>query len=198
MMKQLITLLVITALSGLSYAAVPGDKVQNFTLKDHLGKSHELYSYADKDAVVLLVQGNGCPIARNAIHTYDDLQEKFKDKNVAFLMINSNLQDNQKSIAKEANEFKINFPILVDDEQAVGVALRFERTADAFVINPKNWMLEYRGALDDRLGYETQKFEAANNYVADALTAVLASKPVKVTAVEAKGCLVNIPELTGG
>ncbi len=197
-MKRLILFLVLTSISALSFAVAPGDTIQNFTLKDHLGKSHELHSYADKDAVVLLVQGNGCPIARNAIHTYDDLQEQFANQNVAFLMINSNLQDNQKSIAKEAAEFKINFPILVDDEQAVGVALKFERTADTFIINPKTWALEYRGALDDRLGYETQKFSAANNYVADALTSVLAKEPVKLKAVEAKGCLVNIPELAGG
>ncbi len=197
-MKRLILFLVLTSISALSFAVAPGDTIQNFTLKDHLGKSHELHSYADKDAVVLLVQGNGCPIARNAIHTYDDLQEQFANQNVAFLMINSNLQDNQKSIAKEAAEFKINFPILVDDEQAVGVALKFERTADTFIINPKTWTLEYRGALDDRLGYETQKFSAANNYVADALTSVLAKEPVKLKAVEAKGCLVNIPELAGG
>lgn len=197
-MKRLILFLVLTSISALSFAVAPGDTIQNFTLKDHLGKSHELHSYADKDAVVLLVQGNGCPIARNAIHTYDDLQEQFANQNVAFLMINSNLQDNQKSIAKEAAEFKINFPILVDDEQAVGVALKFERTADTFIINPKTWTLEYRGALDDRLDYETQKFSAANNYVADALTSVLAKEPVKLKAVEAKGCLVNIPELAGG
>lgn len=85
-------------------------------------------------------------------------------------------KDNQKSIAKQAAEFDIDFPILVDEEQTVGEALRFERTADTFVINPESWKIEYRGSLDDRLGYETQKIAADNHYVADALDAVLADK----------------------
>ena len=195
--KRLLVL-VCLAVTGGAFAAQPGDKVANFTLTDHLGVSHELYKYADKEAVVLFVQGNGCPIARNHIHTYAELRDQYKNKNIAFLMINSNLQDSQKSIAKEAAEFKIDFPILVDAEQKVGEALHFERTADTFVINTKDWTIAYRGALDDRLGYETQKFESNHHYVADALDAVMADKPVEITAVEAKGCLVNIPALAGG
>ena len=186
------------AVAGSAFGAQPGDKVANFTLTDHLGVSHELYKYADKKAVVLFVQGNGCPIARNHIHTYASLRDKYQDKDVVFLMINANLQDNQKNIAREAAEFKIDFPILVDEDQKVGEALRFERTADTFVIDTKNWTIAYRGALDDRLGYETQKLTASHNYVADALDSVLSGKPMEVTYTEAKGCLVNIPALSGG
>lgn len=202
MLKKIVSMLSILFLTnfccGLVLAAAPGDVVENFTLNDHQGNKHELYQYADKDLVLLFVQGNGCPIVRNALHTYADLRDQYKGKNVAFLMINSNLQDDQKRIAKEATEFKINFPILVDAEQSVGEKLRFERTADVFVINPRNWRIEYRGALDDRLGYETQKFSATKNYVADAMASLLAGQEVKVKAVEAKGCLVNIPALAGG
>ena len=195
--KQLL-LFVSLVVAGSAFGAQPGDTVANFTLTDHLGVSHELHQYADKKAVVLFVQGNGCPIVRNGLHTYKELRDKYQDKGVAFLMINSNLQDNQKRIAKEADEFDIDFPILVDEDQKVGEALRFERTADTFVIDPKTWKIAYRGALDDRLGYETQKFSASHNYAADALDDVLAGKPVDVTQVEAKGCLVNIPALSGG
>jgi len=197
-MKRIFIVIALLVLAGKGFAAGPGDTVQNFTLTDQNNVSHELYKYADKKAVVLFVQGNGCPIVRNALHTYIDLREQYQGKNIAFLMINSNLQDNQQRIAKEAAEFKIDFPIMVDENQSVGEALKFERTADVFVINPQGWRIEYRGALDDRLGYETQKIEASHNYVADALDAVLAGKPVKINAVEAKGCLVNIPALTGG
>ena len=197
MLKHIASLWILT-LAGSALAAVPGDKVDNFTLTDHTGAKHELYQYQDQDLVVLFVQGNGCPIVRNGLHTYVDLRDQYSDKKIAFLMINSNLQDNQKRIAKEAAEFKIDFPILVDADQQVGEALHFERTADVFVINTNNWQIEYRGALDDRLGYETQKVAATKNYVADAIDAVLAGEEVAVKAVEAKGCLVNIPALAGG
>lgn len=189
---SVITLLSTFALP--SFGLQPGDKMENFKLLDHTGAMHELHYLSDMQAVVLLVHGNGCPIARNALHTYKDLREKYKGQDIAFLMINSNLQDNRKSIAKEAEEFGIDFPILVDDTQLIGESLGIERTADTFIVDPKSWKVVYRGALDDRLGYETQKFEASNNYVANALDSLLKGEPIKVAAMEAKGCIVNLPE----
>lgn len=178
-----------------AHAVMPGDKVDNFTLLDHTGKAHELHYLSDMDAVVLMVHGNGCPIARNAIHTYHQLQEDYSSDKVAFLMINANFQDTRKSIAKEAEEFGIKVPILVDETQLVAESLGIERTADTFVIDPKSWKVVYRGSLDNRLGYETQKVKASENYVADALDAILAGNEVAVKTVEAKGCLVNLPGL---
>ncbi len=193
-MKKLSLMLLLSLVASASFALAPGDKMENFKLLDQNGKMHELYYLSDMKAVVLLVQGNGCPIARNALHTYKDLRTKYQDQGVEFLMINSNLQDTRTSIAKEAKEFDIDFPILVDETQLIGESLGIERTADAYVVDPKTWKVVYRGSLDDRLGYETQKFEASENYVADALDSILESKPLKVTAVEAKGCIVNLPE----
>ncbi|MCW8194644.1 redoxin domain-containing protein [Proteobacteria bacterium 005FR1] len=194
-MRGFLLFLSSVALSVCAHAVQPGDKVDNFKLLDHTGKSHELYYLSDMDAVVLMIQGNGCPIARNAIHTFHDLQEKYGPKNVAFLMLNGNLQDTRQSIAKEAEEFGIEAPILVDESQLIIESLGVERTADSFVIDPKTWKVVYRGALDDRLGYETQRQQATENHVADALDAMLAGKEVAVKSVEAKGCLVAVPGL---
>ena len=43
-------------------------------------------------------------------------------------MFNSNIQDNPARIAKEAKEFKIDFPILKDTNQELAKALGVERT----------------------------------------------------------------------
>ena len=60
---------------GASFATValalnPGDRVDNFRLVDAAGKAHELYYLSDMKAVVLMVQGNGCPIVRQAVPAY--------------------------------------------------------------------------------------------------------------------------------
>ena len=65
----------LTKIVGLMFAVQTwsleiGSRVENFRLLDHQGGSHELYYYDDKKAVVFLVQGNGCPIVRNAIPRY--------------------------------------------------------------------------------------------------------------------------------
>src|SRR5690606_28524540 len=76
----------------------------------------------------------------------------------------------------------------------VGEMLGLTRTAEVIVIDPRDWTIAYRGAIDDRIGYETQQAEAKRHYLAAALDALLAGKAVAVPRTEAKGCIVNLPE----
>ena len=175
--RALATLGLIGALSAPVQAIEPGRKVDNFRLLDQRGKSHELYYLSDMKAVVIMVQGNGCPIVRQALPALAEVRAKYRSQGVEFLLLNSNLQDTRELVAKEADEFKIDFPILLDESQLIGEALGVVRTSEVFVIDPKDWKLKYRGPMDDRLSYERQR-PAKNHYLTDALDAVLAGKPV--------------------
>ncbi len=174
-------------------AAALAERVANFKLLDQNGHSHELYYNSDASAIVIMVQGNGCPIVRNAIHDFEALEQKYTPKGVRFFMLNSNLQDTRASIAREAKEYGIDLPILVDDTQLVGETLGVIRTAEVFVIDPRTWDLVYRGPMHDRLTYEIQKKAPEHFYLADTLDAVLAGKPVEVVQRDAVGCLINFP-----
>jgi hypothetical protein len=178
----------------LASGPVLAQRVDNFRLLDHQGRSHELYYHGDAGAVVIMIQGNGCPIVRNAIGDFQALQRAYADKGVRFFMLNANLQDDRASIAQESTEFGIDIPILIDEGQLVGEALGVVRTAEVFVIDPRGWQLKYRGPMHDRITYQTQKAEASAHYLADALDAVLAGAPVAQAEREAVGCLVNFPE----
>jgi peroxiredoxin/mono/diheme cytochrome c family protein len=179
---------------GSANAMQPGDRVDNFRLLDQAGTSHELYYHSDAKAVVLMVHGVGCPIVRQSLPALDALRKDFAKRGVEFLMINSNTQDDRAALAREAAEFGIDLPILRDETQLVGEALGVTRTAEVFVIDPKTWKLAYRGAIDDRLSLGAQKPKAQHHYLTDALTAVVAGKPVAVKEAEAVGCVVNLTE----
>lgn len=172
-------------------AQASATRIGDFTLLDHNGASHQLSWYSDQNAVVLFVQGNGCPIVRNGSHTVREIREAFKDQNVTFLMLNPQSQDTRDSIVKEAAEFGYDFPILLDESQLVAQSLGVDRTAEVFVIDPKKREILYRGPVDDRLGYETQKPQASNHYLRDALSAVVSGKPVPADTPEAPGCLIS-------
>lgn len=174
-------------------ASAAADPVENFQLLDQHGATHVLDWNADAKAVVIMIQGNGCPIVRNAWPTYREIREEYKDQNIEFLMLNSNIQDSPASILKESDMFRMDIPILKDEDQSVGEALGVIRTAEAFVIDPGTWEVVYRGAIDDRLTYEHQRAEASENYLKDALDAILAGQPIAVPQSEALGCLVNFP-----
>lgn len=164
-----------------------------FELTDHLGEIHTLETYRDYELAVFYVQGVGCPIARIALPNYREVRDEYTGKNVAFTMFNSNIQDNIPRIAKEAREFDIDFPIMKDEGQQLAKALGVERTAEAFVINPKTKEVLYRGPINDQLGYETQRNNANQWYLKDALDKILAGEPVDMDEIpDSKGCLVAI------
>ena len=171
----------------------PGERVENFALLDHRGAFHELYYHGDARAVVLMVQGNGCPISRNAWPRFRELRDEYARAGVRFLMINSNLQDDRPRVAREAAEFGIDVPILMDETQLIGESLGLVRTGEVLVVRPGDWTLAYRGALDDRLGYEVQKRAASRHYLQEALEDLLADRPVRTSVSEAVGCLINFP-----
>lgn len=167
--------------------------IPDFELTDHLGKTHSLADYADREYVVLYVQGVGCPIARISLPNYREVRDEFAAKNIAFLMFNSNIQDNPKRIAEEAEEFGIDFPIMKDEGQKLAKALGVERTAEVFIVNPNTREVLFRGPINDQLGYETQRVAATEHYLKDALNTVLAGGTVNMDDVpDSKGCLVAI------
>ena len=70
-----------------------------------------------------------------------------------FLLVDSNLQDDRDAVARESADFGNDLQILIDETQLISEALGVDRTADVFVVDPKNWQLVYRGPMDDRLSY---------------------------------------------
>ena len=176
-----------------AHATMPGEVVADFKLTDHTGKAHSLYQAGSTQPIVVMIQGNGCPIVRHQMITLKQVSEKYSPKGVRFLLLNSNLQDNAATITKEVEEFGYTFPVLVDGkDQKIGEALQVQRTSEVFVIDPKSRKLVYRGPIDDRVGYERQR-PASKHYLIDALDASLAGQPVKVPYADGVGCIVNFP-----
>jgi peroxiredoxin len=110
---------------------------ENFALLDQDGNFQELYYYSDKKGIVIISQGNGCPIVRKNVPYLRDLKEKYGSQGVEFLMINANPQDDRASLKKEMSDYNFNVPVLKDESQIVARSLGIERTAEALVIDPK-------------------------------------------------------------
>lgn len=192
MMKLFVPLSLSLALLCMNALAAP--RVDNFALLDQNGASHELYYYRDAQAIVLMIQGNGCPIVRNAWPTVTEIRADYEEQGVKFLMLNANSQDTRSSIAEEAATFSMDIPILDDSTQLVAESLGVVRTGEVFVINPESWELVYRGPIDDRLSYERQKTAASKHYLRNTLDAVIAGDEIEFEKRGGVGCLVNLLE----
>lgn len=178
-------------------AGIVGMAVTDFELADHNGKLHRLPGAA-ATVTVLMTQGNGCPIVRNAMPALSEVRDDYQSRGVQFLLLNPNLQDDADSIASEVDDFGWDMPVLIDATQHVGEMLQVTRTAEIFVIAGGSGKVMYHGPVDDRLTYQRQRAEAQHTYLRDALDAVLADKAVPVAQVDAPGCIINFPNRRPG
>jgi peroxiredoxin len=166
--------------------------IGDFTLTTATGETVTLSEHTEK-LVAIYIQGNGCPIARLGSHDYREIINQFSDKPIAFYMMNSFIQDSVEAIAKEQAEFEFSVSVMKDQTQSIAKALGVTRTADVFVLRPETGEVVYRGPINDKLGYETQKTTETENYLADGLNTVLAGGVVDHNNIpESKGCLVAL------
>lgn len=163
-------------------------KVENFSLRDHEGKLRDLYQQSEARAIVLIFTSTGCPIVQKSVPKLKTLRDEFGSKGVIFWLVDSNAQDDLGSIREEAADFKIDLPILLDQSQVVAKFLGVTRTAEAICIQSKSWTVFYRGAIDDQLGYGTEKRWAGHTYLKNALASFLAGKKIATARTDVKGC----------
>lgn len=170
---------------------MPDSRKSDYALYDANGEFHRFSTYNNKKAIVLWVQGNGCPIVRNALADFHHIAESYSEKGFQFFMINSNTQDDRTEIISEAKEFSFKTPVLVDKAQLLADALNITITAEAIVLHPTTREILYRGPINNRLDYEVQKDLASETYLKDALEAILDEKPITNRKEVSRGCTIT-------
>lgn len=166
--------------TGASSQTAVGQRVGDFQLTDQNGKAQDLYYFADAPAVTILATVTDDPASDAAATALEELQARYRDDGVAFLMLNSALADDRREVAAHAAELGLTIPVLKDDYQLVGESLGVQRAGEAFVIDPsEGWEVVYQGPVDAPL-------EAA-------LDAVVADAPVEVASLEAAGAPIAFP-----
>jgi peroxiredoxin len=169
----------------------PAAEVEDFALLDQHGVFQRLTAYRDAKLVVLFTTQVGCPIVRASAAEVQRLATLYAPQGVRFLLLDAGSDDARADIAAEALSLGLTIPIAHDESQLVCEGLKATRTAEAIVVRTKDWTIAWRGPLDDRVGYETQKDAASRHWLVEALDAVLAGKPPLADADAVKGCAIT-------
>lgn len=174
-----------------------GSRISDFTLQDAVTKNDvRLYGFVGKKALVLVFMGVDCPVGNLYVPRLVELNEKYKDKGVVFVGINSNKSEMVEKIADHAKAMKINFPVLRDKDNLVADMLQAQRTNEVLILN-RFAFVQYRGAIDNQYTQTAKKDNPTENYLVDALEVVLADaggrpdqlpKDLKVKGTEVAGC----------
>jgi mono/diheme cytochrome c family protein len=168
-------------------AGIAGSKVDNFMLADQTGMGHELYYYNQSAAIVLVSSAAGDQASSKAAAALAKVRDAFKDRKVTFLMIDSSPGADGGKF--EGRPGSADMPVLADELQLVGRALGVTMTAEAFLIDTKNWTVAYHGPIDNSFARKKGK---AN--LTDALNAVLAGEAPAVAEAPVKGTPVEFPD----
>ena len=192
--------------SALPVDRLVGSRVADFTLTDvQTGTPMRLYGLAARNtdasrllslkparAVVFVFVAPGCPLGDKYLPRLRELAQRYDAKGVWFYGIASGASDTRESLAAWVADRKPGFPILHDSGNVQADAMLVERSNEVVVIDSKA-TIRYRGAIDDQYGYADTRPEPRNNYLVDALDAILAGPPAKVPVpgTPVAGCLLT-------
>lgn len=128
-------------------------KAPDFNLPATDGKNYSLGSLADARAIVVIFTCNHCPYAKAAWPLLIKLADEYKDKEVVFVGINPNdenqyPEDSFEVMKQKVGEWGINFPYLRDENQEVVRAYKAQCTPDIYVFDGKR-KLYYHGRIND-------------------------------------------------
>jgi peroxiredoxin len=201
-MKKMYSALVMFALSALltplGRAEVQvGSTAPDFSLTDTHGRTHRLSEYRGK-IVVLEWYNPDCPFVGKHYRSgnMQQLQKDYTAKGVVWLTVDSSAPSEQGNYPAETlNQISnkvgaVRTALLLDPDGKVGHTYDAKTTPDMYIIDSKG-SLVYRGAIDNKRSTNEADVKTATNYVRQALDAVLAGKPVSVSATQPYGCTVK-------
>lgn len=163
-------------LSFLAGSSAFAQRGSDFALLDQHGVFHQLSRYRESKAVVLFVQANGDTVSRKGIPLLAELQDRYRDQGIIFLMLDAEYGATREEVLKELAELGVDIPVLLDTAQVVARTLDIKTTAEAFILDPKSYDILYRGPLDGQIAVVDADPNTPEPYLETALKAVLTAR----------------------
>jgi peroxiredoxin len=169
-----------------------GKRAPDFSLKSFDGRTVSLADLKGK-TVVLEWFNMECPFSKyhyDTKTTMANLANKYKNKDVVWLAINSTNHTTPKANTDFAKKHKLPFPILDDRSGRVGRAYGARTTPHLFIVD-KNGYIAYEGAIDSAPMGKVAAGTGNVGYVDQALAQLTAGQPVTRAATAPYGCSVK-------
>ncbi len=168
-----------------------GSKAPSFSLPATDGKIYKLEDFKSKFLVIFFTC-NHCPYVIGSDESTREIALKYKDKEVAFVGINSNSantyeEDSFENMVKRMEEQEFPWLYLYDESQEVAMAYGALRTPHFFLFD-ENRKLVYTGrALDN----PREPGKSTAHDLEKALEELTSRKPVSVPVTNPIGCNVK-------
>ncbi len=172
-----------------------GDIATDFRLKNIDDSMVSLRDFPDADGYIVIFTCNHCPYSV----AYEDriiaLDKEFKTQGYPVIAINPNnpesyAEDSFENMKKRAGEKGFTFPYLFDAGQKIYPQYGATKTPHVYLLKKEegNNVVKYIGAIDDN---HKDANAIKNDYLRDAVNALIANEPIKQTKTVAIGCSIK-------
>jgi peroxiredoxin len=172
-----------------------GSPAPAFNLPGVDGRMHDLSSFRDARAMVVIFMCNHCPYVIAVQERINDLAREYAARGVRVVGINPNdpvkyPDDSMEAMKRRASEQGYVFDYLQDLTQETARAYGAVCTPDPFVYEQvgSEFLLRYHGRIDDSWKDPAQ---VTHRELAGALNAILDGKPVNPKQNPAMGCSIK-------
>ncbi len=169
-----------------------GETAPDFDLPATDGKNYKLEDFSDSEILVIFFTCNHCPYVINSDEITRKTVEKYAQKGVKFVGINSNskntyAEDSFENMVERMNEHKFPWIYLYDETQQVALAYGALRTPHFYVFD-KSRKLVYTGRAVDS---PRDPSKIAKHDLENALDELLSGKEITVPVTNPIGCNVK-------
>lgn len=169
-----------------------GEKAPDFSLPATDGKTYSLKDFDDAKVLVVFFTCNHCPFVIGSDEVTRQTAEKFRDRGVRFVGINSNsantyAEDSFEHMVKRMEEHQFPWVYLRDESQDVARAYGALRTPHFYVFDGERKLIYTGRGVDNPK--DTSKMTV--NDLENALREHLEGKPVSTPLTNPIGCNVK-------
>ena len=161
-------------------------KYKDFTLKDYNGKEYSLSDFKKSRAIVVMFIATQCPVSNAYNERMVQLYKDYYPKNISFVGINSNKQENVEEVKEHSQKHNFEFPVLKDWNNVIADRFEASVTPEIYVLDSDFDEL-YHGRIDD----SKRESEVKSQDLRTALNEILAGEPVSKTQTKAFGCTIK-------
>lgn len=172
-----------------------GDAVADFRLKNVDGRTISLTDYRSQRGIIVVFTSNHCPFSKAYESRLIALDRRFAPLSYPVLAIMPNdpavyEDDSFENMKVRARDNAFPFAYAIDESRTVARAFRATRTPQVYVLKQTNgqFIVEYTGSIDDN---PQNSAGVQRRYVDEAVTNLLAGRPVPSPITKPIGCAVK-------
>ncbi|MCG8602985.1 MAG: redoxin domain-containing protein [Verrucomicrobiales bacterium] len=173
-----------------------GRKVEDFSFKGLVGRTHQLSEVRDHKAVVFAMTSATCPVSKRLLPALADLQPELARQGIPLVLVNSFSSESVEQIKEQLESVSFEGTYVHDTDLSVAKALDATTTTEVFLIDSRQ-TLHYRGALNDQYGIDYSIDAPRVNYLEEAVAAFLEGIAPTIAATAAPGCELDLGERKG-